>query len=190
MSSRPDPLRQTMVLGIYGIALTMLFFVFQAPDVALSEIVVSTIGLPVMILLALRKINEQERARQDAAEDGDAMSRRARLTLFGCSAVGLAVVLVLGFAACPHSAITTVCTAGRVRDRRDRAPRHRPGHRRSTSIFAASTRSARSTSCLYRYSGSCCCCASMRGESGPSRRRPTSNDSPAPARQCARSRSC
>jgi len=62
----PDPLRQTMVLGIYGLTLTMLFFVFQAPDVALSEIVVSTVGLPVMILLALRKINEQERQRRDA----------------------------------------------------------------------------------------------------------------------------
>jgi len=55
-----DPLRQTMVLGIYGLGLTMLFFVFQAPDVALSEIVVSTVGLPVMILLALRKVRQQE----------------------------------------------------------------------------------------------------------------------------------
>jgi len=43
----------------------MLFFVFQAPDVALSEIVVSTIGLPVMILLALRKIREHDRAREE-----------------------------------------------------------------------------------------------------------------------------
>jgi uncharacterized MnhB-related membrane protein len=56
-----DPLRQAMVLGIYGLALTMLFFVVQAPDVALSEIVISTVGLPVMILLALRKVREQER---------------------------------------------------------------------------------------------------------------------------------
>jgi energy-converting hydrogenase B subunit D len=67
----PDPLRQTMVLGVFGIALTMMFFVFQAPDVALSEIVVSTVGLPVMILLALRKIREQERAaHEDEGEDG------------------------------------------------------------------------------------------------------------------------
>jgi energy-converting hydrogenase B subunit D len=56
-----EPLRQTMVLGIYGLSLTMLFFTFQDPDVALSEIVVATIGLPVMILLALRKVREQER---------------------------------------------------------------------------------------------------------------------------------
>ncbi len=60
-----DPLRQALVLGIFGLALTMLFFVFQAPDVALSEIVVSTVGLPLMILLALRKVNQQDREREE-----------------------------------------------------------------------------------------------------------------------------
>ena len=66
----PDPLRQVIVLGIYGLSLTMLFFVFQDPDVALSEIVVSTVGLPVMVLLALRKVNEQKRQR-DEKEQGE-----------------------------------------------------------------------------------------------------------------------
>jgi energy-converting hydrogenase B subunit D len=64
-----DPLSQTLVLSIYGLSLTVLFFVFAAPDVALSEIVVSTVGLPVMILLALRKIREQERERRDRQEE-------------------------------------------------------------------------------------------------------------------------
>jgi len=64
-----DALRQTLVLGIYGLALTMLFFVFQAPDVALSEIVVSTVGLPVMILLALRKVRQQEREAEQEDRD-------------------------------------------------------------------------------------------------------------------------
>jgi len=59
----PEPLRQTLVLGIYGLALTVLFFSFQDPDVALSEIVVSTVGLPVMVLVALRKIGRQGRER-------------------------------------------------------------------------------------------------------------------------------
>ena len=64
-----DPLRQTLVLSVYGMALVMLFFVFQAPDVALSEIVVSTVGLPVMILLALRKVRQNENQReQEEAE--------------------------------------------------------------------------------------------------------------------------
>jgi energy-converting hydrogenase B subunit D len=58
-----DPLRQTLLLGIYGLALTMLFFAFQAPDVALSEIVVSTIGLPLIILAALRRVRRQDRER-------------------------------------------------------------------------------------------------------------------------------
>ncbi|HEY1519897.1 MAG TPA: DUF4040 domain-containing protein [Solirubrobacteraceae bacterium] len=60
-----DPLRQTLVLSVYGLALTMMFFVFQAPDVALSEIVVSTVGLPVMILLALRKVHQHAREREE-----------------------------------------------------------------------------------------------------------------------------
>jgi energy-converting hydrogenase B subunit D len=64
-----DPLRQTLVLSVYGLALTMLFFVFQAPDVALSEIVVSTVGLPVMVLLALRKVREHERERERRDEE-------------------------------------------------------------------------------------------------------------------------
>ncbi len=61
----PDPLRQVLVLGIYGMTLTVLFFVFQDPDVALSEIVVSTVGLPVMVLLALRKVKEHEQQRRE-----------------------------------------------------------------------------------------------------------------------------
>jgi uncharacterized MnhB-related membrane protein len=64
-----DPLRQTIVLGIFGLALAVLFFVFEAPDVALSEIVVCTVGLPVMVLLALRKIREQERDREAAQDE-------------------------------------------------------------------------------------------------------------------------
>jgi len=64
-----DPLRQALVLSIYGLALTMLFFVFQAPDVALSEIVVSTVGLPVMVLLALRKVRQYERERRNEREE-------------------------------------------------------------------------------------------------------------------------
>ena len=92
-----DPLRQALVLSIYGLALTMLFFVFQAPDVALSEIVVSTVGLPVMLLLALRKIREHERARRDERP----VSRTARLLMFGVGAAGLGVLLVYGLGGIP-----------------------------------------------------------------------------------------
>lgn len=66
-----EPLRQTMLLGIYGLSLTILFFVFQDPDVALSEIVVSTVGLPVMVLLALRKVHQQDHARNEEESEDD-----------------------------------------------------------------------------------------------------------------------
>lgn len=51
-----EPLRQALVLSLYGLALTLLFFAFQAPDVALSEIVVSTVGVPLIVLACLRKL--------------------------------------------------------------------------------------------------------------------------------------
>ena len=59
----PEALRQVLALGIYGFGLALLFFSFQAPDVALSEIVVSAVGLPVILLASLRRIREQERSR-------------------------------------------------------------------------------------------------------------------------------
>ncbi len=66
----PEPLRQALVLSIFGLTLTFLFFTFQAPDVALSEIVVSSIAMPLIILAALRKIHAQERSRKDEERDG------------------------------------------------------------------------------------------------------------------------
>jgi len=50
-----EPLAQAIMVSFYGIILGILFFVFQAPDVALSQIVVGAVALPLMILLALAK---------------------------------------------------------------------------------------------------------------------------------------
>jgi energy-converting hydrogenase B subunit D len=66
----PDPLRQALVLSMFGLALTLLFFVFQAPDVALSELVVGGVGMPVIILAALRKI-ARHAARHEEEESGE-----------------------------------------------------------------------------------------------------------------------
>ena len=55
-----DPLRQAMVASIYGLVLGILFFLFQAPDVALSQTVVGAVALPMMILLALAKVRGGE----------------------------------------------------------------------------------------------------------------------------------
>lgn len=56
-----DPVRQALILGVYGMAMVLVFFALQAPDVSLSAIVISTVGLPPMVLLALRKIRSHER---------------------------------------------------------------------------------------------------------------------------------
>jgi uncharacterized MnhB-related membrane protein len=56
-----DPLRQVLVLGIYGVLLAALFMVFQAPDVALSEVVVGGAALPALLLIALAKVRAAER---------------------------------------------------------------------------------------------------------------------------------
>lgn len=61
-----EPVRQTVVLSAYGLLLALLFFVFQAPDVALSAIVAGTVALPLMILLAIAKVREQRQAHEQA----------------------------------------------------------------------------------------------------------------------------
>lgn len=66
-----DPLRQTLVLSIFGLTLTLLFFVLQAPDLALSQLVVGSVGMPVIILAALRKIAQHASARERHEEDGE-----------------------------------------------------------------------------------------------------------------------
>ena len=55
-----DPLRQAMITSIYGLVLGILFFVFQAPDVALSQTAVGAVALPLMILLALARVRGGE----------------------------------------------------------------------------------------------------------------------------------
>lgn len=50
-----DPLLQSMVAGYFGLQLTILFLVLQAPDVALSEMVVGAVAYPIMVLLTVTK---------------------------------------------------------------------------------------------------------------------------------------
>jgi uncharacterized MnhB-related membrane protein len=56
-----DPLRQAIVNGLYGLLLTVLLLVLQAPDVALSMLVVGSIAYPLVLLAAIAKV----RARRD-----------------------------------------------------------------------------------------------------------------------------
>jgi energy-converting hydrogenase B subunit D len=63
-----DPLRQLVVLGLYGLALGALFMIFQAPDVALSMIVVGSIGYPLVVLVAIARVRDKP---HDARGDGE-----------------------------------------------------------------------------------------------------------------------
>lgn len=60
-----DPARQALVTSVYGLALAILFLAFQAPDVALSQLVVGAVALPAMIIYALRKIIRREEVDRD-----------------------------------------------------------------------------------------------------------------------------
>lgn len=50
-----DPTRQAVVASLYGLTLGILFFSYQAPDVALSNIVIGAVAMPTIILLAIAK---------------------------------------------------------------------------------------------------------------------------------------
>ena len=56
-----EPLRQVIVFGLYGLLLSVLFVVFQAPDVGLSELVVSSVGFPLILLATLAKVRRGKR---------------------------------------------------------------------------------------------------------------------------------
>ena len=55
-----EPLRQAAVAGIFGLALSALFLSVQAPDVALSQIAIGAIVVPLLVLLAMAKIREHD----------------------------------------------------------------------------------------------------------------------------------
>lgn len=62
-----DPTSQTIGISFFGLVLALMFVLFQAPDVALSQLVVGAVALPLMVLLALAKIR---RDRQDEEKEG------------------------------------------------------------------------------------------------------------------------
>jgi energy-converting hydrogenase B subunit D len=48
-----DLVRLTMLSSLYGLTLVVLFLVFQAPDVALSQLVVGAVAFPLTIVVAI-----------------------------------------------------------------------------------------------------------------------------------------
>lgn len=67
-----DPLAQAVAISFYGLLLALMFLLFQAPDVALSQLVVGAVTLPLMILLTLARarkdLEERQRRRPRAPE--------------------------------------------------------------------------------------------------------------------------
>ena len=51
-----DPQRQAITMSVYGVVMTVLFVLLAAPDVALSQVVVGTAIVPLMVMLTIRKI--------------------------------------------------------------------------------------------------------------------------------------
>lgn len=60
-----DPLRQALVNGVYGVSLVCLFVVLEAPDPALSMLVVSGIAYPLVILAAIARVRGRSRSEED-----------------------------------------------------------------------------------------------------------------------------
>lgn len=50
-----DPARQAITLSALGVTLTVFFIVYQAPDVALSQLAVGTVLVPLMIALTVAR---------------------------------------------------------------------------------------------------------------------------------------
>jgi uncharacterized MnhB-related membrane protein len=48
-----DLVRLAMISGVFALLLVVLFVVLQAPDVALSELVVGVVGFPLVIVVAI-----------------------------------------------------------------------------------------------------------------------------------------
>ena len=65
---------QPVTVSIFGLILSLMFMVFQAPDVALSQIVVGAVGLPLMILLAIAKLRRDEQLQQ-SQDSGEKLAK-------------------------------------------------------------------------------------------------------------------
>ena len=55
-----DPLRQAFTAGFFGLCLASLYLAMQAGDVALSQLVVGAVALPLVVLLALAKVRRPQ----------------------------------------------------------------------------------------------------------------------------------
>ena len=69
-----DPLRQTVVNGFFGLTLVLFFVVLQAPDVAISELVVSTVAYPLVLLATIYRTGKRTRGPDRSGDEADSGS--------------------------------------------------------------------------------------------------------------------
>jgi uncharacterized MnhB-related membrane protein len=55
-----DPTSQILALTFYGLLFGLIFFIFRAPDVALSQITVGALALPLMLMLAVSRMRSHK----------------------------------------------------------------------------------------------------------------------------------
>jgi energy-converting hydrogenase B subunit D len=65
-----DVRAQPIGISFFGLVLAIMFMAFQAPDVALSQLVIGAVGLPLMILLALAKLRRDEDIQKKKRTEG------------------------------------------------------------------------------------------------------------------------
>jgi uncharacterized MnhB-related membrane protein len=64
-----QPGRQAVTYAFFGLTLTVLFVILQAPDVALSQVGVGTAVVPLMVMLAIRTMRARERQQEGKSRD-------------------------------------------------------------------------------------------------------------------------
>ena len=52
--------QQVIALSFYGLVTALMFFFFQAPDVALSQITIGAVALPLMVMLAISRMKVRD----------------------------------------------------------------------------------------------------------------------------------
>lgn len=54
-----DPRKQVIALTFFGLLFGLTFLAYQAPDVALAQLAVGAVALPVLVLLTLARMRRQ-----------------------------------------------------------------------------------------------------------------------------------
>lgn len=66
-----DVTNQIIALSFYGLLFALMFFLFQAPDVALSQVTVGAIALPLMVMLAITRMKHREELNKQKQEKSE-----------------------------------------------------------------------------------------------------------------------